>query len=107
MAEQPMREIPGLLEWVADGGDAGALGDGQQRAGNAGEDVGVLVGVDVGDGEVGSLGFWICARVFAGSFADFAAEDGQEEIGERGRKVCRRGRGVWGCFWGRRRGCRR
>ena len=48
-------EGPAGFEGVADGSDAGALGDVEEGTGDGGEDVGVLVGVEVGDVDAGAL----------------------------------------------------
>ncbi len=50
---------PSGFEGVADGSDGGAFGEVEERAGDGGEDVGVLVRVDVGDVDAGALEFWI------------------------------------------------
>jgi len=48
-------EAPGLLEWIANGADAGALGDCEQRTRDHRQNVGVFVGIEVGDGDAGGL----------------------------------------------------
>jgi peptidoglycan/LPS O-acetylase OafA/YrhL len=79
-------ERPGLLEGVADGGDAAAFGDEEESAGDGGEDVGVLVGVDVGDVDAGALEALDLGGGFADDvfFVDLAEEGGEEEVGEGG-----------------------
>ena len=82
------REIqrPGLLEWVADGTDGGAFGYMEQGAGDGGEEVGVFVGVEVGDVDAGALEFLHLGEGLADDVVgvDGAAEEGLEEIEQRG-----------------------
>ena len=82
-------EAPGLLEWVTNGADGAAFGDAQQRAGDGREEVGVLVGVDVGDVDAGALELLDLGEGFALDvvFADGAAEESLNEVDERGAKV--------------------
>lgn len=75
---------PGGLEGIADGWDtAGARGH-KERAEDAGEEVGVLVGIDVGDGEAGglkaaNLGGGLGGDVFG---ADAEGEEVANKVGE-------------------------
>ena len=78
-AEGPVR-----LEGIADRGDLGCLGGGEQRAEDAGEEVSVLVRVDVGDPKAGGLEAAYLCRRFGGDFgwADAAHEEIADEVGE-------------------------
>ena len=60
------------------------LGYSEQWASDAGEDVGVLVGVDVGEGDALLLDALDLGEGFARDVGcgDFADEDGEEEVGE-------------------------
>ena len=79
-------EAPGLLEWIADGGDAGALGYEEKRAGDCGEGVGVLVRVDVRDGDAVLLDAEDLGVGFLGDvgFMDAAEQEVADEVGELG-----------------------
>ena len=72
---------PGWLKGVANGGDATGAGGAEQRSQDPGKDVGVLVGVDVGDTEAGSLE---AANLRSGFGFDFGGADaaGVEVDGE-------------------------
>jgi len=80
------REAPVLLEWVADGVDGGALGDAEEWAGDGREEVGVFVGVEVGDGDTGALELLDLGEGFALDvfFVDLAAQECLDEVEERG-----------------------
>jgi hypothetical protein len=96
-------EAPGRLEGIADGADAGCFGDTRAVGGRRGEDVGVFVGVEVGDVDAGCWSLLDLGEGFAGDvgFADLAAQGGAEKSpDEWGGSFCRRGRGVWGWFRG-------
>jgi hypothetical protein len=82
-------EAPGLLEWVADGGDGVALGEAEERSGDGREEVGVFVGVEVGDADAGSLEVLDLGEGFALDvvFADDAAEERLDKVEERGAEV--------------------
>ena len=58
-------ETPGLLEWVANGVDAGPLGYAEERTGDGGEEMGVFVGVEVGDANSSALEFRDLGEGFA------------------------------------------
>jgi hypothetical protein len=75
---------PGRLEGVADGGDGGTLGDAEERSGDLGEEVGVFVGVEVGDGDAGALELLDLGEGLDGDlfFVDLAAKEGQDEAGQ-------------------------
>ncbi len=77
---------PLRLEGVAEGIDSAALGDVQDRAGDGWEDVGVFVGVDVGDVDAGALKALDLRGGFAGEVVgtDGVAEGGLGEVGEGG-----------------------
>ena len=86
--EAGVDELPGEcgLEWIADGGDVRAFEDLEQRAGDGGEEMRVLVGVDVGDGDAGmheasDLGVGFAHDVL---FTDLTEEESTEEGDERG-----------------------
>lgn len=78
-------EGPGGLEGVANGGDGAGLGGVEERAEDAGEQVGVLVSVDVGDAEASvlktaNLGGGFGSDLFR---ADAKGEEIADEAGER------------------------
>ena len=77
---------PAGLEGVADGSDGGALSEVEERAGDGGEDVGVLVGVDVGDVDAGALEFLDLSQglAFDVVLADIAAEESLGEVDDAG-----------------------
>ncbi len=103
-------EAPGWFEGIADGADGVSLGDTQERTSDGGEEVGVFVGVDVGDVDAGVLELLDLGECFAFDvvFADLAAQEGVNEVDAvRGGRSCRRGRGAWGCSRAGRRGRRR
>jgi hypothetical protein len=79
-------EAPGVLEGIANGADGVGFGDAQERARDPGEEVGVLVGVEVGDANAGALELVELGKGFALDLglADLAAEEGLEEIEEGG-----------------------
>jgi hypothetical protein len=79
-------EGPRFFEGVADGAYAGALADVEKGTRDGGEDVGVLMRVDVGDVDAGALEVLDLGEGFDGYlvFGDFAAEDGEEEVWEGG-----------------------
>ncbi len=75
----------------------------EERAGDGREEMGVFVGVEVGDVDAGALEFLYLGGGFAGDvfFADVAEEQGLEEVDERRAECfCRRGRSEWGWFPG-------
>ena len=76
------------LEGVADGADGGALGEVEERARDGGEDVSVLVRVEVGDVDAGALELLDLGEGFALDvvFADVAAEEGLCEVDDAGAK---------------------
>lgn len=77
-------EAPRLLEWVADGADVGAFGYAEERSSYGREEVGVFVGIDMGDADSGALEFGDLGGGFAFDifFADGAAKEGLDEIDE-------------------------
>jgi len=77
-------EGPGFFKRVADGADTGAFAGVKERPSDAGQDVGVLVGIDVGDVDAGALKVLDLRQGFDGDlvFADFAEEDCGEEVDE-------------------------
>lgn len=76
---------PAGLKWIADRGDAGCLERVDDRARDAREQVGVLVGVGVGDADAGALELLDLRACFAGDLflADAASEDGDGKLRER------------------------
>jgi hypothetical protein len=82
-------EAPGLFEWVTNGADGAAFGDAKKGTGYGGEEVGVLVGVEMGDVDAGALELLNLSDGFAFDivFADGAAEKGLDEVDEGGAKV--------------------
>ena len=74
------------LEWVTDGRDGCVFEGAQQRARDAGEEVCVLVGVYVSDGDTGVLETQDLSESFADDlvFADLATEKGADEVEKRG-----------------------
>ena len=79
------RRGPAWLEWIADGADAGLLERADDGPGDAREQVGVLVGVDVREFEAGALQLLDLCECFALDvvLADGAAENAECEVGER------------------------
>jgi hypothetical protein len=79
-------EGPGGLEGIADGGDLAGLGGAEERAEDAGEEVSVLVGVDVGDVEASVLEAADLRGGFGGDFlgADAEGEEVADEGGQGG-----------------------
>lgn len=75
-------ESPGGFEGIADGGDLAGLGGGEEGAQDSGEEVGVLMRVDVGDAEAGGLE----AADLGGGFGfDFGGADAEgEEVANEG-----------------------
>lgn len=60
--------IPLRFKRITDGADGGLFGDFEERAGDRGEEVGVLVGVEVGDLDSGALELLDLGESFAGDF---------------------------------------
>jgi len=81
--EAGVRELlgEGGFEGVADGGDVGAFENFEERAGDGGEEMCVLVGVDVGDVDAGALESGNLSVCFAHDviFADLTEEESAEE----------------------------
>ncbi len=77
---------PEGLKWVADGSDAAALGEMKEGAGDGREEVGVFVGVEVGDVDAGALEFLYLSEGFALDvvFVDVVAEECLNEVDEGG-----------------------
>lgn len=75
---------PLRLEWVADGADVAGFGDAEERTGDLGEEVRVLVGVEVGDGDAGALELADLGEGFAFDVCggDFVEEEGFDEVDE-------------------------
>ncbi len=94
------------LEGIADGADGAALGDAQQRAGDGREEVGVFVGVEVGDADAGALQLLDLGEGFALDlvFADRAAEERLDEVEQRGAEGFAVGAKEGGDAFGRRDG---
>ena len=82
-------KAPELLEWIADGGDSHALGDREQRTCDRGEDVGVLVGVEMCDVDAGGSQPMDLRGSFASDVgrADFTAKNSEMEARERWAEV--------------------
>ena len=79
-------EAPGVFERMADGADVERSARCEERAGDGREEVGVFVGVEVGDVDAGALEFLDLGEGFALDvlFADVAAKEGLEEVDEGG-----------------------
>ena len=77
---------PERLEGVADGADTAALGEMKEGTGNGREEVGVFVGVEVGDVDAGTLEFLDLGESFALDviFIDVVAEECLSEVEEGG-----------------------
>ena len=80
---------PARLEGIADGGDGRLFERFEDGACDAGEDVGVFVGVDVRDAYTGALELSDLGEGFAGDLlgAHVAAQHGEGEGGERAAEV--------------------
>ncbi len=101
---------PGGLEGIADGADGAALCEAQQRTGYGREEMGVFVGVEMGDADAGALQLLDLGEGFALDlvFADGAAQERLHEVERaRGGRFCRRGQEAWGCCRAGRLECRR
>src|ERR1019366_2150176 len=79
------RKAPARFKGIPDGADGGAFGDFEQRPGDGGEEVGVLVGIDVGNGDAGVLQLLYLGESFAGDLIvpNAAAEERQQEAAKR------------------------
>jgi len=79
-------EGPGGFEGIADGGDFTGAGSGEQGSQDSGEEVGVLVRVDVGDAEAGGLQAADLGSGLGDNFrcANTEGEEVGDEAGERG-----------------------
>ncbi len=99
-------DAPAGFEGIADGGDAGALGYGEERARDAGEDVGVLVRVDVGEGDALLQDASDLREGFARDvgFGNLVEEDGCKEVGGGRTERLAVGAGQGGDSLGRREG---
>src|ERR1035441_8008505 len=60
------RKAPARFKGIPDGADGGVCGDFEQRPGDGGEEVGVLVGIEVGNGNAGALQLLYLGESFAG-----------------------------------------
>lgn len=71
-----------MFERVANGVDVGTFGDAEKRTGDGGEEMGVLVAVEVRDADAGALEFFYLGQGFALDvcFVDAAAEQGLDEV---------------------------
>ena len=76
------RKAPARFKGIPDGADGGAFGDFEQRPGDGGEEVGVLVGIDMGNGDAGVLQLLDLGESFAGDLVllNVAAEERLQEV---------------------------
>jgi hypothetical protein len=74
------------FERIADGADGGAFGEIKEGTGDGGEEMGVLVGVEMGDVDAGALELLKLGESFSLDvvLADFAAEERLGEVDEAG-----------------------
>jgi hypothetical protein len=82
-------KAPGLFEGVTNSADGAAFGDSQERTGDGGEEMRVLVGVEVRDVDARALELLHLGDGLAFDivFADGAAEEGLNEVEKRGAKA--------------------
>src|ERR1035441_688391 len=79
------RKAPARFKGIPDGADGGVCGDFEQRPGDGGEEVGVLVGIEVGNGNAGALQLLYLGESFAGDLVllNAAAEERLQEVEKR------------------------
>src|ERR1039458_5041248 len=79
------RKAPARFKGIPDGADGGVCGDFEQRPGDGGEEVGVLVGIEMGNGDAGALQLFYLGESFAGDLVllNAAAEERLQKVEKR------------------------